>query len=117
MSASANIHIIELDNQPQYQHLLGEAEKTCGMRSGRVWLQPGRSCGPHSTNDCEEIIIFLAGSGVALIGKEAKPHPVGQNKICYIPPQTIHDIKNTGKEPLVYVYCVAAAAENPPAKS
>jgi mannose-6-phosphate isomerase-like protein (cupin superfamily) len=34
---------------------------------------------------------------------------VGNGKICYIPPNTEHDVKNTGSEPLVYIYCVAPA--------
>jgi mannose-6-phosphate isomerase-like protein (cupin superfamily) len=41
-----------------------------------------------------------------LIGEEKIPHAVGAGKICYIPPHTIHNNKNTGTEPLVYIYCV-----------
>ncbi len=98
--------IIELKNDPEYQPLLTGVPQTCGMRSGRVYLKPGETCGQHSTEDHEEMLVFLSGSGVALIGEEQIPHEVGAGKVCYIPPFTTHNNKNTGTEPLVYIYCV-----------
>jgi mannose-6-phosphate isomerase-like protein (cupin superfamily) len=80
------------------------------MRSGKVYLAPGKACGQHSTKDREELLVFLSGSGEVLIG-ENETFQVGQGKVCYIPPQTPHDVRNTGEEPLVYVYCVASVAE------
>jgi len=101
------ILVIELETSAQFQKLLQGRPQTCGMRSGRVYLQPGESCGQHSTNDREEMLIFLSGKGVALIGEEENSFEVGEGKVAYIPPQTIHNIKNTATEPLVYIYCVS----------
>jgi mannose-6-phosphate isomerase-like protein (cupin superfamily) len=44
-----------------------------------------------------------------MIGEEDS-YQVGPGKVSYIPPHTAHDVKNTGTEPLVYVYCVAPTA-------
>jgi mannose-6-phosphate isomerase-like protein (cupin superfamily) len=99
--------VIELNNNPEYQPLLGGVPQTCGMRSGRVYLKSGEACGQHSTKNHEEVLVFLSGKGTALIGEKEVSLAVGQGKICYIPPDTLHNIKNTGAEPLVYIYCVA----------
>lgn len=108
------ISIINLRNDSVYQELLAGRPHTCGMRSGRVYLQPGETCGRHSTNQHEEMLVFLAGKGVALIGEEESRFEVGQGKVSYIPPHTIHNIKNTGNEPLVYIYCVTPIVEGEP---
>jgi len=98
---------IDLRNENVTQELLSGKPQTCGMRSGRVYLAPGESCGQHSTKDHEELLVFLSGKGVILIGEQQTPYEVGKGKVCYIPPHTIHNNKNTGTEPLVYIYCVA----------
>ena len=98
--------IMNLSESSEYQLLMEGVPQTCGMRSGRVYLKPGETCGQHSTEGHEEMLIFLSGKGVALIGEEQIPLEVGAGKVCYIPPFTTHDNKNTGTEPLVYIYCV-----------
>jgi mannose-6-phosphate isomerase-like protein (cupin superfamily) len=105
--------VVDLNNKFEFQRLLPGEPQTCGMKSGRVYLAPGESCGRHSTNDREELLVFLAGSGKAIIeGSEA--FNVGVGKVAYIPPHTFHDIKNTSTEPLIYVYCVAPAGLSRP---
>lgn len=96
---------VELNNEKGYQRLIPGAPTTHGMKSGRVYLEPGADCGVHSTEDKEEQLVFLQGQGTADIAGEKLP--VGKGKICYIPPQTEHNIFNTGAEPLVYIFCVA----------
>lgn len=105
------ILVIELNNKAEFQKLLEGKPRTCGMRSGRVYLQPGESCGQHSTNDREEMLIFLSGKGLALIGEEENSFEIGDGKVAYIPPRTIHNIKNTAAEPLIYIYCVNPVAD------
>ena len=97
--------IVELNKEKGYQRLIPGAPVTHGMKSGRVYLHPGESCGIHSTEDKEEQLVFLAGCGTAIIGEEE--FIVGEGRICYIPPHTEHNILNTSTEPLVYVFCVA----------
>ncbi len=98
----------ELINNGQYQSIM-KPPVTCGMRSGRVFLEAGGECGWHSTGDCEELLVFLTGCGVAMVGDDGGEFSIGKGKITYIPPQTNHNIKNTSDEPLSYVFCVAPA--------
>lgn len=95
--------VAELNNQRDYQRVIDPAH-TCGMKAGRVWLEPGTDCGVHSTEDREEALIFLSGQGTARIAD--RDFPVGEGKVCYIPPHTQHNILNTGTQPLVYIFCV-----------
>jgi quercetin dioxygenase-like cupin family protein len=89
--------------------LLQGAPQTAGMRSGFVRLQPGQSVGWHSTRQNEESLVILRGQGTALLdGHPAQrfdaPH------FLYIPPATRHNVENTGRDVLEYVYVVAPAA-------
>jgi len=106
MASSEKVLIIELSKNAENQKLLDGKPQTFGMRSGKVYLSPGQACGQHSTKDREEILVFLSGRGELLIGQGDR-FEVGRGKVSYIPPHTIHDVKNTGSDPLVYVYCVA----------
>jgi len=110
MASSEKVIVTELNDKTEYQRLLAGQPQTCGMRSGRVYIEPGQSCGLHSTKHHEELLVFLSGQGLLLIG-EKDSHQVGEGKISYIPPYTEHDVKNTGTEPLIYIYCVAPTNE------
>jgi mannose-6-phosphate isomerase-like protein (cupin superfamily) len=107
--ASDRVLIINLSESPDYQKLLDGEPQTLGMRAGRVYLHPGKSCGQHSTGSHEEVLVFLAGQGELLVGEEGSVK-VGEGRVAYISPNTPHDVKNTGTEPLTYVYCVAPVA-------
>jgi len=104
---SYKVLVIDLNEKAEYQRLLGGKPQTCGMRSGRVYLPPGQSCGRHSTEEKEEMLIFLSGRGRLLVG-EKESFQVSRGKVSYIPPHTVHNVENTGTEPLVYIYCVVA---------
>ena len=76
------------------------------MHSGFVTLAEGESIGEHSTGEHEELIIVLEGSG------EIEAEGNGRNKIkggeaAYNPPHTKHNVFNTGKDELKYVYIVS----------
>jgi quercetin dioxygenase-like cupin family protein len=108
--AAPGAFIVSLNDKAEYQRLLEGKPQTLGMRAGRVHLAPGQACGQHSTKNHEELLVFLAGQGELLLGGGAR-HEVGTGKVAYIPPETLHDVSNTGLEPLVYVYCVAPAGQ------
>ncbi|MFA5239020.1 MAG: cupin domain-containing protein [Phycisphaerae bacterium] len=103
---SGKVLVIDLVDSSEYQRLLAGRPQTCGMRSGRVYLKPGETCGRHSTEQHEEMLVFLSGKGTAMIGEQESPYDVAKGKVSYIPPHTIHNVKNTGAEPLIYIYCV-----------
>ena len=90
--------------------LLKGAPQTAGMRSGFVRLKPGETVGWHTTGHNEECLVILHGSGEALIDGQAGRVFVAP-RVVYIPPETRHNVRNAGSEPLEYVYVVAPAAE------
>ena len=106
MASAKDVFVIELNDKPEYQRLLEGTPQTRGMRSGRVFLEAGTACGQHSTKNHEELLVFLAGQGELHIG-DNDGFAVGAGKVAYIPPETLHDVKNTGSQPLAYIYCVA----------
>jgi oxalate decarboxylase/phosphoglucose isomerase-like protein (cupin superfamily) len=92
--------------------VLKGAPQTTGMRSGFVHLKPGQTVGWHTTGKNEEALVVLHGKGNALIegphgGQPALPF-VGP-ALVYIPPDTRHNVENTGSDPLEYEYVVAPA--------
>jgi len=88
--------------------LLRGAPQTTGMRSGFVRLKPGATVGWHTTGKNEEALVILRGQGEALIEGQAK-QALAAPGFAYIPPDTRHNVSNTGKEVLEYVYVVAPA--------
>jgi mannose-6-phosphate isomerase-like protein (cupin superfamily) len=110
--ASGKAFVIDLNDKPAYQRLLEGEPQTFGMRSGRVYLEAGDACGQHSTKHHEELLVFLTGQGELLIGDNDR-FAVGAGNVAYIPPQTLHDVRNTGSGPLAYIYCVAPATDRP----
>ncbi|MGD2278513.1 MAG: cupin domain-containing protein [Candidatus Omnitrophota bacterium] len=100
------LKVIKLKGEGKYRRLLGGVPDTQGMKSGYMTLSPGESVGEHSTGQKEEAIIILQGKGE--ISCEAKtPITAEENTLVYVPPDTKHDVKNTGKEALKYVYVVS----------
>jgi quercetin dioxygenase-like cupin family protein len=78
------------------------------MKSGLVVLAPGKSVGKHSTERNEEILIVFEGQG-EMSFKDGARLPVRANTAVYCPPETEHDVTNTGTGVLRYVYVVAKA--------
>jgi len=81
------------------------------MRSGFVRLEPGKSVGWHSTGQNEESLVILHGQGDALIEGQAK-QSFAAPAFVYIPAATRHNVTDTGRETLEYVFVVARARPN-----
>lgn len=98
--------ILPLDKS-DYFEILGKSEAHA-LRSGFVTLPPGADVGVHSTENYEELIIVLNGRGeLEVEGQDLIKLKKGQ--IAYNPPQTRHNVYNTGKIPLRYIYVIAKA--------
>ncbi|MFQ5953203.1 MAG: cupin domain-containing protein [Candidatus Omnitrophota bacterium] len=98
--------VIKLKGDEKYQRLLGGMPETLGMKSGYMTLKPGKSVGEHSTDSKEEAIVILQGRGEIFCS--GKPPIVAEEKtLVYIPPDTKHDVKNTGTDILKYIYIVS----------
>lgn len=105
------VKLIKLEPGNKYQRLLNKDAGTLGIKSGHVILQPGENVGKHSTGEREEVIIFLDGAGEAVIGKQ-DVLKIEKGIVLYIPPDTEHDIRNTGSGILEYVFVISRAQDN-----
>ena len=70
-------------------------------------LEPGATISPHPHPFLEEIYVIIKGKGSIRLGSEEKA--VDDGSVVYIPPGTIHSLRNAGKEPITFL-CVAAHA-------
>jgi mannose-6-phosphate isomerase-like protein (cupin superfamily) len=109
MTQKPELRIVELDRDAtEYLRILGGPPESVTMRSGYVVLLPEKSVGRHNTEGYEEMVVVLDGEGEMLFGNgsvlQLKPYIV-----AYCPPDTEHDVRNTGSKPLRYVYVVATA--------
>jgi mannose-6-phosphate isomerase-like protein (cupin superfamily) len=91
--------------------LLQGTPQTAGMRSGFVRLKPWEAVGWHTTGEHEEALVILRGNGEAQIEGQ-KPMEIASRMMVYIPPATRHNVQNTGRELLEYVYVVAPVASH-----
>ncbi|HMU60474.1 MAG TPA: cupin domain-containing protein [Gemmatimonadales bacterium] len=99
--------VVQLDATADgYTRVLGGPPETVTMRSGQVVLAPGATVGEHSTEVYEEVVIVLSGSGEMRIAGGAT-FLLTPGSVAYCPPQTTHDVVNTGADPLRYLYVVA----------
>ncbi len=69
-------------------------------------LKAGEAIGEHSTKDREEVIVIFEGRAEVSSNKSSS-FTVEKNSIVYVPPDTIHNVKNIGKESLRYIYIVS----------
>jgi mannose-6-phosphate isomerase-like protein (cupin superfamily) len=88
-----------------YRLLLDGPPQTRGMRCGRVVLKPGETAGEHSTGQYEEVLVVLEGQG-ELWFKDLPSLVAEKGYLLYVPPQVIHDVRNTGRVELRYLYIV-----------
>ena len=102
------IQIDATSDENSYTRLLGGPPQSVSMRSGKVVLQPGETVGEHSTKENEELIIILDGEGQFLYG-DNHSLALNSNSVLYCPPMTDHNVLNSGKTPLTYIYVVAKA--------
>ena len=104
-----NILVMKLKGRQRFARLLGDSSKMKGLRSGLVTLKPKESIGEHKTEKKEEIIIILNGSATVYYGKRKFVKAV-KNTFVYIPPETLHNVKNSGNKILQYVYVTTQVA-------
>ena len=90
----------------EYQRFLKRGVDAVSMHSGLVTLEPGKSVGKHSTENCEEMIIVIDGEGEMLF-TNLETLKLDEGFILYCPPNTEHNVKNTGGKSLKYIYVAA----------
>lgn len=71
-------------------------------------LEPGGYT-PHHSHESEHLNYILEGSGEALEGDT--PHPIRQGDYLLVKPHEVHQYRNTGDTPLVFMCMVPSAYE------
>ena len=97
---------VELKGSQRFLRLFGSSKVSKGLRSGYVVLKPKESVGEHNTGSSQEVIIVVGGSGKVVYGRK-KSLTVKKNSFIYIPPRMPHNVVNTGRVALKYVYTAA----------
>jgi mannose-6-phosphate isomerase-like protein (cupin superfamily) len=110
MADLSKAKIVKLKSGSKYQRLFSGDSGTCGIKSGHVILKEGEEIGEHSTNDLEEALVILKGKGRLVINKE-EGLDFKDNAVLYVPPDTIHNVKNTGGGVLEYIFITSNARQ------
>jgi mannose-6-phosphate isomerase-like protein (cupin superfamily) len=100
--------VVELDSRGKdYLQVLRGPPESVTMKSGLEVLAPNKSVGKHSTGQHEELLVVLEGQG-EMSFKDGSKLDVKANHAIYCPPETEHNVTNTGGSVLRYVYVVAS---------
>lgn len=86
-----------------YQEILDGDKDSVVFYSGVVTMEPNKSGHKHNTEIYEEMIVVLSGQGQVRITND-KPLDLKYGNIAFIPPNTEHQVFNTGLINLKYVY-------------
>lgn len=109
INLSGKVFCRQLKGREKFLRLLGGKDKLQGLRSGLVTLKPQEKIGEHKTSAKEEVIIILKGNATIYYDRNKKLK-ASQNTFVYIPPETVHDVINSGRLLLRYVYVTAQVA-------
>lgn len=79
-----------------------------------TWVEggPGSEQPLHEHPQNEQVYVIVKGRGLMKAGDEERE--VGAGTMILVPPRTMHAIRNTGGEPLVFVSATAPPFELPP---
>lgn len=96
----------QLKGTQRFLRLLGDSNKAKGLKAGLVTLKSKESIGVHKTENKEEVLIILKGSATVYCGR-GKKIKAPKNSFIFIPPKTLHNVKNSGSKILRYLYITA----------
>jgi quercetin dioxygenase-like cupin family protein len=65
---------------------------------------------PHHTHDVEHVNYIISGQG-ALVDAEGRLNPLGAGDFAFVAPHDVHQFRNTGTEPFVFICAVPKAYE------
>lgn len=80
--------------------LIGEADGAPSFTMRQFEVAPGGFT-PKHTHAYEHEVFVLEGTGMALDGD--KESPIGAGAVIYVPPQQLHQFRNTGSGPLKFL--------------
>jgi len=81
------------------------------LRFSVGYFDPGQGLDLHIHPESEEVYYIIEGQGTVYIGKEKAATRVERHAAVYIPPGTVHGIRNTGTGKLLVGFMVAPGRE------
>lgn len=86
--------------------IAGGPPESLAIRSGGVVLRPGERMAAHDSGSYEEVLVVLAGAGEFIVSDGPRPVPAPETAV-YCPPDTRHELVNTGSAELRCVHVAA----------
>lgn len=76
---------------------------------GTSTVAPGNKTNAHSHDINEEVFYCISGNGIFIADDET--HEYSSGAVIYVPPGVVHQVVNTGDEPLKSICCVSPPFE------
>ena len=87
---------------------IGKADGAPNFSARVFTLEPGGHT-PHHTHESEHLNYIISGTGVAMEGDA--PRQVRPGDFILVKPRELHQYRNTGDEPLVFICVVPSQFE------
>jgi len=91
------------------QLVIGSADGVPNFSFRVFTLAPGGHS-PHHRHDVEHVNYVISGKG-ALVDAEGNLNPLEQGDFAFVAPQDVHQFRNTGDEPFVFICAVPKSYE------
>ncbi len=86
------------------QLVLGRADGVPNFSFRVFTIDPGGHS-PHHSHDVEHLNYVISGRG-ALVDGDGNLNPIGAGDFAFVAPGDVHQFRNTGEEPLVFICAV-----------
>jgi oxalate decarboxylase/phosphoglucose isomerase-like protein (cupin superfamily) len=75
-------------------------------------FEPGQALVPHLHEESEEIYLCLEGEGTFYHGKNMIPVPLRPGTVVFVPPNTLHSTKNTGRTKFTVAFFMSPGTDS-----
>lgn len=86
------------------QLVIGSDDGVPGFSFRVFTVEPGGHS-PHHSHEVEHLNYVISGQG-ALMDGEDRAHPLVAGDFAFVPPRDVHQFRNTGDEPFVFICAV-----------
>lgn len=86
------------------QLVIGSGDGAPGFSFRVFTVEPGGHS-PHHSHEVEHLNYVISGQG-ALMDGEGRAHPLAAGNFAFVAPRDVHQFRNTGDEPFVFICAV-----------
>ncbi len=104
----SNVVAMEGTSGASRQIPIGKADGAPNFSARVFTLEPGGHT-PHHTHESEHLNYIVSGVGVAM--EEEAPREIKEGDFILVKPNELHQYRNTGSEPLVFMCVVPSEYE------